>query len=109
MASHAPIPPGSGEPPQDDYGPTLLATLEYIAHICGIHPHLGQVWFSLGAGKPYVYEALFSGHAWRIDSDGARAEIRMDGRLVEKAPCGLRVITDEAGRVLSRVRIEREE
>ena len=109
MASHAPIPPGSGEPPQDDYGPTLLATLEYIAHIWGIHPHLGQVWFSLGAGKPYVYEALFSGHAWRIDSDGARAEIRMDGRLVEKAPCGLRVITDEAGRVLSRVRIEREE
>ena len=50
--THQPLEEGSGEPVQDAYGPTALACLEYIAHRYGIHPHLGQVWFSLGSGKP---------------------------------------------------------
>ena len=57
MSDHQPAAKDSGEAIQDAYGPTMLACLEYTAHRYGIHPHLGQVWFSLGSGTPYEYEA----------------------------------------------------
>lgn len=85
------------EPVQDGYGPTMLACLEYTAHMYGIHPHLGTVWFSLGKGKPYQYEAAFCGRRYRIDSDGKNAEIKVDRRTIGHWECGQRIITDEAG------------
>ena len=84
-------------PVQDSYGPTALACLEYIAHRYGIHPHLGQVWFSLGTGKPYEYEAAFAGRSCSVRSDGHRAEIRMDGKILGRWKCGRRVIVGEDG------------
>jgi len=104
--THQPVTPGSGEPVQDAYGPTMLACLEYIAHIHGIHPHLGKVWFSLAKGKPWEYDARFYGHRYGIRSDGKTAEIRTDGKSPVRFDCGVRVITDEAGEILETVRIE---
>ncbi len=104
--THQPVSPGSGEPVQDAYGPTLLACLEYIAHHYGIHPCREQVWFSLGSGKPYEYRAQFCDHRWEICSTGARAEIRADGKVLGTWACGCRVITDMEGNVLRTVPIE---
>ncbi len=104
--THRPVPAGSGEPVQDAYGPTMLACLEYIAHHYGIRPYLGQVWFSLGSGKPYEYEAEFSGHRYAVCSDGKKAEIRADGKSLGRWDCGLRVITGEDGRLLKTEKIE---
>lgn len=98
--THRPLAAGEDGPVQDAYGPTLLAVLEYIAHRFGIHPHLGQVWFSLGRGNAYEYEAAFAHHRYGIYSDGRRAEIRVDGKSVHRGDCGARVTTDEAGRIL---------
>ena len=105
--THQPVEEGSGEPVQDAYGPTMLACLEYIAHHYGIHPHLGTVWFSLGSGKPYEYEAVFYGHRYRIASDGRTAEVRTDGKTTGRWNCGVRVVTGETGSVLRTVRIEK--
>ena len=105
--THQPVAENSAEPVQDAYGPTMLACLEYIAHHYGIHPHLGQVWFSLGRGKPYEYEALFYGHRYLIKSDGKTAEITVDGRLCGRWECGLRVIAGETGNLLRIVNIEK--
>jgi len=104
--THQPVRTDSGEPVQDAYGPTLLACLEYIAHHQGIHPHLGQVWFSLGSGQPCRHEAVFYDHRYAIDSSGQRAEIRVDGRPVGCWDCGIRIITDKTGRLIETVRIE---
>ena len=104
--THQPVSPESGEPVQDAYGPTLLAVLEYIAHHYGIDTHLGEVWFSLGSGKPYEYEAAFAGHTCGIFSDGKKAEIRMDRRMLGSFPCGSRIVTDENGNIRRTVRIE---
>ncbi|MBQ7656172.1 MAG: hypothetical protein IJS41_06645 [Clostridia bacterium] len=101
--SHQPVREDSGEPIQDAYGPTLLSCLEYIAHRYGIHPHLGQVAFSLGSGEAYEYEAGFYGHHYAVHSDGKRAEITVDGRAVGVYPCAQRIITDAHGRVLLRI------
>ena len=104
--THQPVPEGSDEPVQDAYGPTMLAALEYIAHRFGIHPHLGQVWFSLGSGEEYVYEAVFYDHRYTLRSDGIRAEITIDGRAAGAWPCGQRLIADPRGQILSSLPIE---
>ena len=104
--THQPVTEGSGEPIQDAYGPTLLSALEYIAHRFGIHPHLGQVWFSLGSGEEYTYEAVFYDRRYTIRSDGKKAEITVDGKAMGAYPCGQRIITDSRGHMLRSVPIE---
>ena len=104
--THQPVKEGSGEPVQDAYGPTMLACLEYIAHHYGIHPHLGNVWFSLGTGKPYEYEAVFYNHRYGIRSSGKRAEIRIDGKETGTWDTGIRVVTDENGNLIRTISIE---
>ena len=104
--THQPVAPGSDAPVQDAYGPTMLSVLEYIAHHFGIHPHLGRVWFSLGSGVDYTYDAVFYDHRYSIRSDGTKAEIAADGKTLGAFPCGQRIITDPSGRILSAVRIE---
>ena len=85
---------------QTAYGPTLLSVLEYIAHIWGVHIHLGEVWFSLGSGLSYSYEREWLGHRYRIESDGSTAVIRVDDRAPLRHPCGQRIVTDERGSLL---------
>ena len=100
MSDHQPAEDDSGEAVQDAYGPTMLACLEYIAHHYGIHPHLGQVWFSLGSGAKYDYEAVFYDHHYVIRSDGKTAEIRADRKILGRWKCGRRIVTDENGMFL---------
>ena len=104
--THLPLDADSGESVQDAYGPAMLACLEYTAHHYGIRPYLGQVWFSLGTGKPYEYSAAFYNHRYTIKSDGRTAEIYADRKLLGRWDCGLRIITEETGYVLRIVRIE---
>jgi hypothetical protein len=104
--THQPVAEAGSEPVQDAYGPTMLACLEYIAHHYGIRPHLGQVWFSLGKGKPYEYKAVFYGHRYRIGSNGKTAEITVDGISYGQWDCGLRIVTGETGNMLRIVKIE---
>lgn len=106
MISHRPLPEDSEEPFQDSYGPTLLAVLEYIAHIWGVHIQMGEVWFSLGAGEPYEYEQVWGEHSYRIESDGHTARILINGALRYEERCGQRIITDEDGHFLRKVDIE---
>ncbi|MBR6653371.1 MAG: hypothetical protein IKL27_01430 [Oscillospiraceae bacterium] len=100
MISHEPLAAGSEEAFQDSYGPTILAVLEYIAHIWGVHMNMGQLWFSLGSGVKYTYEQQWGEHVYRIESDGETARVLFDG--VEKLchACGVRLITDLQGNLL---------
>ena len=104
--THQPVNPDSGEPVQDAYGPTMLAVLEYTAHRFGICPHLGQVWWSLGSGFEYEYKACFYDHRYMIKSNGQRAEMWVDGRLIHAFDCGVRIITDDQGAILNTVLID---
>lgn len=101
-----PLSPDSSEPCQDSYGPTLLAVLEYIAHIWGVHIQMGEVWFSLGCGEPYEYEQIWRERTYRIVSNGQNARILINGMECFRASCGVRLITDEAGTLLRTIAIE---
>ena len=104
--THQAVSADGSEPVQDAYGPTLLSTLEYIAHRFGIRPCLGNVWFSLGKGERYAYEAQFYGCRYEISSDGEKARIRVNGKDLLTHPCGFRLITGRAGNVLEKTEIE---
>ena len=93
---------------QDAYGPTILSVMEYIAHIWGVHQQLGEVWFSLGSRLAYACEQHWGEHSYRIESDGSTAQIRVDGKEIYSGACGIRLITDEQGRLLRNLRIEKE-
>ena len=100
------LPAGADPEVLTSYGPTLLAVLEYIAHHRGVRPHLEEIWFSLGSGVAFETEASFRGVRCGIRSDGVRAEVRLDGRLLRESPCGCRVVADLRGNILRTVRIE---
>ena len=105
--SHAPIPAGSTEEAQNGYGPTVLSALEYIAHIWGVQPTMGQIWFSFGsAEKPYRYAQRDGGSEYAVESDGKRAAAFVNGKEVWQGGCGVRLITDEAGLLLGIREIE---
>ena len=100
MISHRPLPPGSDEPFQDAYGPTLLSALGYIERMWGIGLRAGEVRFSLCGGPACRCEARWNGHEYALESDGQRAVAIADGRRVYEGPCGARIITDESGALL---------
>lgn len=100
MFSHQILEPDSTEAFQDSYGPTLLAVLEYMAHIWGVTMNRGQLWFSLGSGEAYRYEQRWGGRSYRIESDGKQACIWIDEKPVHRSACGVRLITDPDGRLL---------
>ena len=101
-----PLPPDTGKEFQDSYGPTLLSVLEYIAHIWGVTMVRGQIWFSLGSGAPYTYEQVWGDNTYRIESDGKEAAVFINGEEKHRVKCGVRLVTDKAGRLLFTREIE---
>lgn len=103
-----PMLPGSKDPFQDSYGPTLLAVLEYMAHIWGVTMNMGEVWFSLGSGYAYTYRQHWGDRCYAIQSDGCKARVLVDGVEKHVSPCGVRLVTDREGNLLRTRRIENE-
>jgi hypothetical protein len=106
MTSHEVLSKDSTEPFQDAYGPTMLAALEYMAHIWGVHMMHDEVWFSLGSGMKYTYTQHFGDTDYTVTSDGTSATVSVNGKAVFTGACGIRVITDRDGKILRQVRIE---
>ena len=104
--SHAPLGKDSDEPVQDAYGPTLLAVLEYLAHMYGIRPDLGQVSFSFLSGIAFTYHARFYGHDYRLESNGCEAFLSVDGHRILEHPCGYRIRTTMDGHILYVIPLE---
>jgi len=100
------LPPESKKEAQDAYGPTLLAVLEYIAHIWGVHMQLGEIWFSLAGGLEYTYEQVWGENSYRIESDGKSAKVFVNDEEKFISDTGVRLVTDESGALVRKVRIE---
>ncbi len=100
LESHQVLAPGSTEPFQDGYGPTILSVLAYMAQIWGIAMDRGEMWFSLGSGGPCEYELLWGEHTYRIENDGRMGRIFIDGAEKHRHACGVRLVTDRAGTLL---------
>ena len=101
-----PLAPGSSDPCQNAYGPTLLSVLEYMAHIWGITMVRGTMWFSLGGGLAYTWEQQWGEYRFRIESDGRKARVFINGAEAACTACGVRLIASRDGRILKTAVIE---
>ncbi len=99
MISHAPLKPGDTEPIQDAYGPTMLAALEYLAHMEGIDLEFDHVLFSAVEGEEFEFARIWGEHEYKLLSDGKNAKAYMDGKRLTVFPAGNRLITKCDGTV----------
>ena len=88
-------------PGQDGYGPTMLAVLEYISRMHGVHADLaaGQVWWSACDGKDFTYTQRWGGYQWVLASANKQMTAWLNGRKLFRCTVGVRVVTDLDGRV----------
>jgi hypothetical protein len=86
-------------PNQDGYGPTILATLEYISRMHGIHADLaaGRVWWSACDDKDFDYTERWGTQAWTLTSKNKEMTGSLNGRELFRCTAGVRVVTDLDG------------
>lgn len=86
---------------QDAYGPCLLAVLEYLSRMHGVHLQFDRVlWGSCGTHAT-EYEQEWAGRTFRLVSDGRTATGTIDGVRAFTVPTGRRVTTDLSGTILT--------
>ena len=93
-----------------DYGPTLLACLEYISRLYGINRSIDTIGWGAYAkpGNTYDYTQEYGDMKYRITSDSEKAIGYVNGKAVFTVSCGCRVETDLQGHVKRVIGISRE-
>jgi hypothetical protein len=86
---------------RDGYGPTILAALEYVSRMHGIHLDVekGQVWWSglTNAGPDYSYTQRWDDRMWALHCTNGSFTGHLNGRELFSCTAGVRVVTDLAG------------
>ena len=97
-------------PKQDGYGPTMLAVLEYISRMYGVHADLatGRVWWSACDGKEFTYTQRWGDREWTLSTAMGCMTARQNGRELFNCTAGVRVVTDLEGKVIEVVGIASE-
>ncbi len=97
-------------PGQNAYGPTILAALEYISRMHGIHLDVETetVWWSALAddGQSCTYTQRWGDRSWTLTDAKGQFTARLNGRELFSCSGGVRVITDLEGNVREVVGME---
>jgi len=106
--------PQTGEPGgRDGYGPMILASLEYISRMHGIHLDVehGQVWWSGLAepGRDFTSTQQWGDTTWVLECGGGQLCATVNGRETFTASAGARIVTDLDGRPIRIVGIDPQE
>lgn len=90
----------SGQKP-DGYGPMMLAALEYISRMHGIHLAVadGRVWWSAvdAGGADFTSTQSWGDHEFRLVSKGGEVRASVGGRQAFTITAGTRVVSNLAG------------
>jgi hypothetical protein len=94
-------------PKQNGYGPTILAALEYLSRMHGVHLDVvaGRVWWSSCDAKEFSYQQRWDDHEWTLTSTNGVMTARLNGKNLFECSTGVRVLTDLDGRVIQLVGI----
>jgi len=83
-----------------DYGPAILAMLEYICRMWGVWYERDRLHWGAYGGEQTEYRQIWYEHEYVITSDGKRAKATIDGKQAFEIPCGYYVTTDLEGQIL---------
>jgi len=92
---------------KDGYGPTMLAVLEYLSRLHGIHLQGGELWWGIWGKRETEYEQRWGGHVFRLKCDGEHAEASVDGKAVFTSRAGIQVVTDYQGNIIRKTSLEK--
>jgi len=103
--------PITGEPGgRDGYGPMILAALEYINRMHGIHLDVecGRVWWSglVVGGHDFTRTQCWGERTWVLTCKNGRLRATVDGKESFTATAGARIVTDLDGKLLEVVGID---
>jgi hypothetical protein len=103
--------PITGQPNKsaNGYGPSLLAALEFVSRMYGIHVTEDKIWWSCLDNLDTVeYVQQLNDAKYRMETVGDKVDCYVDNRKVLSFSKGVRVITDMKGQLLNVVGIETE-
>lgn len=84
-----------------NYGPTILAFLEYTAEMFGVNPIHGRIyWGTEGSHGAYTYTQHWGDRDYTVEHDGEKAALKINGKELRVVPAGTRVVTDLKGELL---------
>lgn len=92
----------------DGYGPTMLALLEYISRMHGVHLQGRELWWGACGGRETDYELRRGDRRFRLACDGQRAEALVDGKPCFTFEAGTRVVTDHQGNIINKISMSEE-
>jgi Trehalase len=101
--------PYTGEPNKsaNGYGPSLLAALEFISRMYGIHVTEDKIWWScLDTPDTVEYSQQLNDAKTRMATAGNTVNCYVNERKVLSFSKGVRVVTDKQGQFLAAVGIE---
>jgi hypothetical protein len=86
---------------RDGYGPMMLAALEYISRMYGIHLDLAssKVWWSSLGEREFNYTQKWGQQTWSMISKKDTFSARLNGKELFSCTAGLRVVTDLKGNI----------
>lgn len=85
---------------QDGYGPTMLAALEYISRLYGVHLEGEEIWWGILGGRECLYSQVWGDETYTVQCDGRRATAWVNGKTAFTWEAGFRVVTDYRGNIL---------
>ena len=89
-----------------NYGPTILAFLEYTARMYGVTPVREELrWGTVGGGA-CEYTQTWGDRVYIVKNDGRQAALNINGKEIAVVPAGTRVVTDLQGNILVKERVE---
>ena len=89
----------------DGYGPVMLAVLEYVSRMYGVHMEGGELWWSAAGGGKSEYTQRWNGNTYTIRCNGDRAEGLINGHSVWTGGAGYRIVTDIHGKPIRKINI----
>lgn len=93
----------------DGYGPSILASLEFISRMYGVHLTQDQVyWTCLNTPNDFEYEQTWGDKVFKLKTNGNWVVCSVNGKEAFSFTKGIRVVSDLSGKVVEVVGIETE-
>lgn len=94
---------------KDGYGPSILATLEFISRFYGIHITQDKIyWSCLDKDYDYNYAQKWNGADYTLQTKGNNVICSINGKQAFSFTKGARIVTDLEGKLLEIVGISKE-
>ncbi len=76
----------------NDYGPTILAFLEYTAHMYGVYKFRDKMVWNMAEAGNWEYSQLIDGKKYTLIAEGSKGSCLIDGKKVSDISVGERFV-----------------